>query len=49
MLNVEGLVKQYGDFVAVDDASFTAGAGACLVFLARTVLESRLPSTAFPV
>ena len=27
MLNVEGLVKQYGDFVAVDDVSFDAGEG----------------------
>jgi len=27
MLNVEGLVKQYGDFVAVDNASFNADAG----------------------
>lgn len=27
MLHVEGLVKQYGDFVAVDNASFSAEAG----------------------
>ena len=27
MLNVDGLVKQYGDFTAVDDVSFEAGVG----------------------